>query len=138
MTIKLKIVQGKPRGFFLHFPDGEFVFGRGPECHVRPNSELVSRQHCLLKVTAGHIHIRDLGSTNGTLVNGKRLLDELPLQEGDIVQLGGLVLQVVTGDELPGEAGPLDTALVGRDDTLARPPEVEDTALGDAPIMPGG
>jgi pSer/pThr/pTyr-binding forkhead associated (FHA) protein len=40
------------------------------------------------------VRIRDLGSTNGTLVNGTRVVDERPLQDGDLLQLGPLVLQL--------------------------------------------
>ncbi len=100
MTVKMKVVQGRPNGSFLEFPEGEFVVGRGPECHVRPNSELISRQHCLLRVRGAVIVVRDLGSTNGTLVNGKRLRDECELTDGDTIQLGPLVLQVVFEEEL--------------------------------------
>src|SRR4051812_13158460 len=104
MSIKMKVVQGKPHGSFLEFPEGEFVVGRGPECQIRPNSELVSRQHCLLRVRGQIVVVRDLGSTNGTLVNGKRLMDECELGEGDTIQLGPLVLQVVLGDDLDEHA----------------------------------
>jgi pSer/pThr/pTyr-binding forkhead associated (FHA) protein len=95
MPVKMKVVQGKPRGSYLDLPEGEFVVGRGPECHVRPNSELISRQHCLLVVRGAGVWVRDLGSTNGTLVNGKLVVDECVLQNGDTVQLGPLVLEVV-------------------------------------------
>jgi pSer/pThr/pTyr-binding forkhead associated (FHA) protein len=91
----MKVVQGKPHGSTLEFPQGEFVVGRGPECHVRPNSELISRQHCLLRVSGHSVMVRDLGSTNGTLVNGKRLVDECALKTGDTLQLGPLVFEVV-------------------------------------------
>ncbi len=106
MSVKMKVVQGKPHGSFLEFPEGEFVVGRGPECHVRPNSELISRQHCLLRVRGAVLVVRDLGSTNGTLVNGKRLRDECALTDGDTIQLGPLVLQVVFDDEEPGPEVP--------------------------------
>jgi pSer/pThr/pTyr-binding forkhead associated (FHA) protein len=88
------VVQGKPHGKSLRFPRGEFIFGRGPECHVQPNSPSVSRQHCLLRITADGVLIRDLASTNGTLVNGTRLIGERPLADGDLVQVGPLVLQL--------------------------------------------
>jgi pSer/pThr/pTyr-binding forkhead associated (FHA) protein len=95
MDVLLRVVQGKPQGHCLRFAAGEFVFGRGPECHIRPNSEWVSRQHCLLLVDDGGAHLRDLGSTNGTLVNGSLLEGQLTLHDGDILQLGQLVLEVV-------------------------------------------
>ena len=65
MDVELLVVQGQPRGKALHFPPGEFLFGRGPECHVRPNSDWISRQHCLLRVTQDTASIRDLGSSTG-------------------------------------------------------------------------
>jgi pSer/pThr/pTyr-binding forkhead associated (FHA) protein len=94
MEIEMLVVQGKQRGQTIRFRQGEFVFGRGPECHLRPNSEWVSRQHCLLRVGANTVSIRDLGSTNGTLVNGDRVVGERTLTSGDKLQLGPLVLQI--------------------------------------------
>lgn len=100
MDVKMLIVRGRARGKYLCFPKGEFVFGRGPECHIRPNSPWVSRQHCLLRIAEGSVHIRDLGSSNGTLVNGERVTDERPLQEGDQLQVGPLVLKLVLDDNI--------------------------------------
>jgi pSer/pThr/pTyr-binding forkhead associated (FHA) protein len=113
MDIKMLIVEGRPRGKYLCFPLGEFVFGRGPECHIRPNSPWVSRQHCLLRNSTEGVHIRDLGSSNGTLVNGTRLIGECPLQPGDKLQVGPLVLQLVVA---PSEEA--DIAQPQREDTI--------------------
>src|SRR5579862_823068 len=94
-TVKLLVVQGRPEGKSLRFPQGEYVFGRGTECHVRPNSDWVSRQHCLLRITAEGAFLRDLGSRNGTLINGARFVEERRLQHGDQVQVGPLVFEVL-------------------------------------------
>lgn len=99
MDVKLVVVQGKARGQQLPFPDGEFLFGRGPECHIRPDSEWVSRQHCLLRIKGDDISLRDLGSANGTLVNGVRLVGTRKLQVGDQIQVGPLVFQVIVEGE---------------------------------------
>lgn len=99
MNVKLLVVHGRPKGKSLQFPHGEFVFGRGHECHVRPNSEWVSRQHCLLRVTENTVHLCDLGSTNGTLVNGRLVVHEQPLHHGDLLQVGPLVFEVVVEDD---------------------------------------
>src|SRR5437899_10902458 len=45
MHVSLVVVHGKPQGKSLGFGCGEFVFGRGNECHIRPTSFWVSRQH---------------------------------------------------------------------------------------------
>ena len=95
MQLRLKVIKGKPNGHCLLFPKGEFIFGRGPECDLRPNSDLVSRQHCLLQITDEFALIRDLASRNGTLVNGELVLGERQLLHGDTLQLGPLVLEVL-------------------------------------------
>lgn len=99
MNVQMLVVQGKQRGQFLNFPHGEFLFGRGPECHVRPNSDWISRQHCMVRVQSSDVVLRDLGSTNGTVVNGQRVQGELTLQHGDQIQLGPLVLEVLIQPE---------------------------------------
>jgi pSer/pThr/pTyr-binding forkhead associated (FHA) protein len=107
MHLRLKVVKGKPRGHCLLFPKGQFMFGRGPECDVRPNSDLVSRQHCLLNVTEDGATINDLGSMNGTLINGQLVTNARLLTHGDTVQIGPLVLEVI----LESEAATLNAAL---------------------------
>src|SRR5262249_14810060 len=75
-SFRLLVVRGQQRGMYLAFPPGEFIIGRGSECHIRTSSVWVSRQHCSLRVARNAAQIRDLGSTNGTLVNGVRLIGE--------------------------------------------------------------
>src|SRR5262245_3586756 len=94
MTLCLRLVVGRPHGQHLAFDRGEYVVGRGSECHIRPNSEWVSRQHCLLRVTPRAAWVRDLGSRTGTLVNGVRLLCEHLLAPGDMLEVGPLVFEV--------------------------------------------
>jgi len=114
MPVQFVIVQGKPAGKTLTFPRGEYLFGRGTECHIRPNSDWVSRQHCLLRVTPREVTLRDLGSRNGTLVNGIRLVQERVLQDGDRVEIGPLVFQVfinpTTEAKAPSKPIPLGPA----------------------------
>ena len=114
MRVQLVVVQGRPAGKPLQFPRGEFVFGGGVECHVRLNSDWVSRQHCLLRVTEDSVHLRDLGSRNGTLVNGLRLCGERWLQHGDRIQVGPLVFEIDLGiaPATPLPAAPTSDATV--------------------------
>ena len=94
MEVKFLVIQGRPLKKSLVFPHGSYVFGRGAECHIRPNSEWVSRQHCQLQVTRDAASIRDLGSRNGTLINGERVVGERGLINGDQLQIGPLVFEV--------------------------------------------
>jgi pSer/pThr/pTyr-binding forkhead associated (FHA) protein len=119
MDVQLVVVKGNPRGRTLSFGPGEYLFGRGPECHVRPDSEWVSRQHCLFIVTADTIQLKDLGSTNGTLVNGQRLVGERDLNDGDTIQLGPLALQVQVVSEESMIQALQDTNRTSNETTLA-------------------
>jgi pSer/pThr/pTyr-binding forkhead associated (FHA) protein len=105
MNVKLLVVHGRPQGKSFLFPVGEFLFGRGTECHIQPNSEWVSRQHCLLRVGPEGVSVRDLGSRNGTLVNGVRVVGERALDEGDQLQVGPLVFELRL-DDVPASARP--------------------------------
>ncbi len=90
MNLKLLVVQGKPAGKVLLFGPGEYYLGRGPECNIRFNSDWVSRQHCLLRVGEEAV-LRDLGSRNGTLVNGQLVNGDQRLAHGDQIQIGQVV-----------------------------------------------
>jgi pSer/pThr/pTyr-binding forkhead associated (FHA) protein len=94
MKVQLIVVQGKAEGKTIPLTGPVFRIGRGETCHLRPNSERVSREHAEFLVTANSVTIRDLGSRNGTLVNGKALTQEVPLKDRDQVQVGPLTFAV--------------------------------------------
>ncbi len=62
--------------------------GRSPSCEIQLEDDKVSRKHAHVFVRDGQVWVRDLGSRNGTLVNGERLLGEARLVPGDRVQVG--------------------------------------------------
>ncbi|MBU6294797.1 MAG: FHA domain-containing protein [Planctomycetes bacterium] len=64
------------------------LLGRQEECDIVLDSRKVSRKHCCLAVINGTVIIRDLASTNGIAVNGKRVT-HATLAPGDIVSIGG-------------------------------------------------
>jgi pSer/pThr/pTyr-binding forkhead associated (FHA) protein len=88
MKIELVVMRGDPVGKVLQFGPGDYYLGRGAECQVRLQSDWVSRQHCLLRVREVESVLADLGSTNGTLLNGILLVQERSLAEGDQIQIG--------------------------------------------------
>ena len=73
-----------PDGARYELSAGTHVIGRGRECDVLLSSPAVSSRHAVLEVGADHVMLRDLGSTNGTLVNGVRVGDRA-LTHGDTV-----------------------------------------------------
>jgi pSer/pThr/pTyr-binding forkhead associated (FHA) protein len=61
----------------------EFLIGRGPDCDLRLGSSEVSRHHCLLRVRGEEVTVSDLGSSNGTYLNGQRVRSQAILLNGD-------------------------------------------------------
>ncbi len=78
--------------------DHEFVIGRAPDCNLRLRSEDVSRHHCTLRVTGGEVLLLDLGSSNGTYLNGQRVRSQSRLKSGDEIAIGPLRFVVDLGD----------------------------------------
>lgn len=65
-----------------------WVFGRSPQCDVVCSGAKVSREHCRIELIEGHFYISDMGSTNGTYLNGKRIHRLERLFSGDVIGIG--------------------------------------------------
>ncbi|GAC1469322.1 MAG: hypothetical protein NVSMB9_13010 [Isosphaeraceae bacterium] len=94
MKVQLIVVQGRPEGKVIPLTGPSFKIGRGETCHLRPNSEQVSREHAAFSLTEDTVSVQDLGSRNGTLVNGKALTEPCVLKDNDLVQVGPLTFSV--------------------------------------------
>jgi len=106
MEMRLKILGGKHAGQEIRVPAPRFLIGRGEKCNLRPASELVSREHCLLEIEGGKASVRDLGSNNGTFVNGERIAAQRQLATGDRLTIGQLEFEVHLTPELSGRKRP--------------------------------
>jgi pSer/pThr/pTyr-binding forkhead associated (FHA) protein len=104
----LEVVAGKAHGLTLEVQD-DLLIGRHAEGPGRlAEDEELSRAHARISVDGtGVCAIEDLGSTNGTFVNGLRISAPITLSEGDAVEIGATTLVV---RELP-DAGQLPTSL---------------------------
>lgn len=71
-----------------------FAVGRRSDVSLQLHSPAVSGKHAEFVEDQGALTLRDLGSTNGTYVNGARLRGESPISEGDLVQFADLVFRV--------------------------------------------
>src|SRR3954463_7227229 len=121
----LDVVAGALQGRHFEF-DGHdtFLFGRSPDCHAElaPDDTTASRHHFLLEVNPPVARLRDLGSLNGTYVNGQkhggrakhlgpeeapqRPWPEVDLRDGDVIRVGATVFNVrIDGGAVP--ASPL-------------------------------
>jgi anti-anti-sigma factor len=95
--LEVQIGAAKARPVLVDQP--EYTIGRDPGCQLRLGSPLVSKRHAAIIRRDGRIFVRDLGSTNGTVVNGRplRSADE-ELQHDDRIQVGPIVATVIIGD----------------------------------------
>jgi hypothetical protein len=77
--------------------DRQIVIGRSSELDMCLVEDMVSRKHAMIATTNGAITIQDLGSTNGTFVNGERVKTAV-LKEGDRILIGTSILRLVAVD----------------------------------------
>ncbi len=119
--VKLTVTAGKLRGREFVFGDRTTcTVGRAGDCYLQFPDEYqtVSRHHCVLEINPPEVCVRDIGSRNGTYVNGVMIgqrdscqpveeaawmrWPECPLHEGDEVRVGDMALRV---EILPPETG---------------------------------
>jgi len=127
-AITLTITNGCPLKEHHVFTErGRCLVGRAEDCDIRFPTDLwhssISRHHCLFTIDPPHIEVRDLGSLNGTQVNGRpigqrpadqareevdlRAFEDWALEEGDEVRIGPVILRVGQEAEMPASERPL-------------------------------
>src|SRR5262245_20187840 len=76
MDVRLFVAHSKPDAKQITLGP-ETLIGRSPDCNLRIASGQVSRRHCLIKVANDRVCVRDLGSANGTRLNGQTITAEV-------------------------------------------------------------
>src|SRR5262249_41690773 len=97
------------------------VVGRHPLCDVRLPSIRVSRRHCCLTELDGEVAVRDLGSTNGTSINSRRV-ESGRLRPGDELAIANLRYRLEPGPANRASAGDSRAGRRGDGASLADPP----------------
>jgi predicted component of type VI protein secretion system len=133
VSAELKVVGGKHSGQVIPLNRRKFLIGREQDCQLRPNSEMVSRHHCVFSVDDFSVRLRDLGSTNGTVVNGERIRRETVLANGDRILIGNLDFELVLrpGVTVPEADSKLLSTSVGTDTQVSSPTMLD--AAGGSP-----
>lgn len=135
--LTLTIIVGPKAGkTFVFEKHDTLLFGRMDDCHAcLPEDQQVSRHHFLLEVNPPEARLRDLGSRNGTYINGqkyggrarhetpeegaKRKSPQVDLSDGDEIQVGRTILQVRV-KELPASVAPLHCQHCGKEIPASR------------------
>lgn len=123
------MLRGGTRREHWDLPLGQSVIGRGADALVQIDDGLVSRRHAILTVVARGVLVDDLGSRNGVLVNGQRIVRQTALAHGDHIAVGGHVFVLVDKTRHRGDAPTVTTtrAAVGGSPL---PPPPASAALG--------
>jgi pSer/pThr/pTyr-binding forkhead associated (FHA) protein len=82
MQVRLKILRGSNAGKEIKIPVPKCLIGRGDNCHLKPQSDAISRNHCEIVTSDTEVVVRDLNSRNGTHVNGQKIVEETVLLPG--------------------------------------------------------
>ena len=91
---------GVALGRVFPLAQGDQLVGRAPDVAVALHDSEVSRQHARIHLANGQIQVEDLGSTNGTRVNGEPIQGPTQLRLGDLLEIGSHVLKLVFLDPL--------------------------------------
>ncbi len=114
--LALRFISGKYQGGEVPLQEGQEIFvGRSSELDMVLVEEMVSRKHARIELKAGHVFVEDLGSTNGTFVNGERV-EQASLNEGDRLLIGTSILKLVTLEDTgPSSRRNIQKVAHGRD-----------------------
>jgi hypothetical protein len=129
MDFELVVVQGRSSTNTIKLSDGVTVVGRHNDCQLRIKSSQVSRKHCELFEKKGLLLVKDLNSSNGTIVNGKRIQGQRVLEAGDELTIGPVLLRVAKAGA--GAAAPAAVAVKASDTAVTAAIAAGDEADSD-------
>lgn len=122
MGVSLVLVRSDLSQMEIQVKHSPEVIGRHTDCKVRIPDPSVSRQHCEISVADGKIMLRDLGSSNGTFVNRKRIT-QIELSAGDMLAIGKFIFVL----RVDGKPANIDSMEVLEDGAIpiSAPPETK-------------
>jgi anti-anti-sigma factor len=97
-SFSLRVDSGSGEARTVRIPATGLVIGRDGQCPFRIGSARVSKRHAAVEPRGGKVYLRDLGSTNGTCLNGQTLRgQERELRNGDTIEIGPVRCTVIAG-----------------------------------------
>lgn len=128
----LRFISGKYQGGEFPLVEGtEYFVGRSSDCALVLVEDMISRQHAKFVVEHGEVTLVDLGSTNGSFVNGERVNSQ-QLREGDRILFGTSIIRLIAASVANGiavqqprqqQSATQATLLSGKPDELTSPPQ---------------
>jgi DNA-binding NtrC family response regulator len=140
-TFSLLVIEGPDLGKSFTIAPGQpsrVLVGQSPACSLRLGDRLVSRRHAAFELAGARLRVTDLGSTNGTLVQGLSVLDAY-LGGGELVRLGDSVIRADLIAQAEREVLPVATSfgkIVGASPEMRRLyPLCERLAASSVPVI---
>jgi EAL domain-containing protein (putative c-di-GMP-specific phosphodiesterase class I) len=100
----LEAVSGSDKEWTVAISPVSFIIGRDEDCNLQLVDKWISRRHSEIRAGGDHLWIRDLGSTNGTVVNNKIIGQAELLENGDIISIGRFKFRIRKVASAPNEA----------------------------------
>jgi len=132
------VVDGPRTGARFPLKDGANIIGRAPGNEIRLDDQSVSRQHAEISKTESGWFVKDLGSKNGTMVNGKPVTESVGIGHKDVVKTGIYVLRLIT-KETPLEEEltlPPELSMADRTVFVAAPPDSLTASMKEEELPP--
>lgn len=122
----LMLSTGEAAGTVFPLTQPLVIIGRAADAQVRINEHAISSEHALLEMEGSTFTLRDLGSTNGTYVNGQRIVTAVVLASSDTIRMGSTTFTFVTR-ELGFPQGTIDLhgarSALSIEERRSRPPK---------------
>lgn len=94
-ALRLRVVAPAEQKGRTYDISDELTLGRATSCQISlPDDHFVSQLHARVYLRDGDVYVEDLGSTNGTYLNRRRLTHAMPVTKGDQIQVGKTVLEL--------------------------------------------
>jgi S-DNA-T family DNA segregation ATPase FtsK/SpoIIIE len=139
-VLELSVVGGPLSGRRFPLHRGVYVLGRDATCTIPLDDETASRRHLQLTIGADGVMAEDLGSTNGTFVEGRRITGPTRLVAGQVVEVGSTLLTVGTvdgGGPTPSAVPPVEGwRPFNRPPRVNRPHRPQTFVIGEPPAKP--
>lgn len=138
----LSFKTGPRAGETVEVSGADFTVGRDSSCDLVVDDEKASRRHFAIQALSGAAELSDLGSSNGTFVNGDRIVGSVSLQGGESLRLGGTEFDVIVdapaavgGDTFVGEGTIAPEPVSAPESSDIAPPPAQEWG---APAAPAG
>lgn len=96
----LVILSGERFGQTHILDEETLTLGRGDECDISFHDDEISKEHCQITVEKGYFFLEDLGSSNGTYLDGKKLKKKVLLSYSDRIVMGNTIIRFFMEESL--------------------------------------